>query len=64
MKDQLHYDRATDAWTLILGQNFHYGYFTRGEETLAEGTSLDRSQGKLPSWTSRMKRITPLMNAS
>jgi 27-O-demethylrifamycin SV methyltransferase len=38
MSNQTHYDSVTDAWTLILGENLHYGYFARGEETLAEAT--------------------------
>lgn len=38
MNNQTHYDNVTDAWTLILGENLHYGYFARGEETLAEAT--------------------------
>jgi cyclopropane fatty-acyl-phospholipid synthase-like methyltransferase len=38
MNNQTHYDSVTDAWTLILGENLHYGYFARGEETLAEAT--------------------------
>jgi cyclopropane fatty-acyl-phospholipid synthase-like methyltransferase len=38
MHNQIHYDNVTDAWTLILGENLHYGYFACGEETLAEAT--------------------------
>jgi 27-O-demethylrifamycin SV methyltransferase len=38
MNNQAHYDSVTDAWTFILGDNLHYGYFTRGDETLPEAT--------------------------
>jgi 27-O-demethylrifamycin SV methyltransferase len=38
MSNQTHYDNVTDAWTLILGDNLHYGYFARGDETLPEAT--------------------------
>jgi 27-O-demethylrifamycin SV methyltransferase len=38
MNNQTHYDSVTDAWTLILGENLHYGYFARGDETLPEAT--------------------------
>jgi cyclopropane fatty-acyl-phospholipid synthase-like methyltransferase len=38
MNNQAHYDSVTDAWTYILGDNLHYGYFARGDESLAEAT--------------------------
>jgi 27-O-demethylrifamycin SV methyltransferase len=38
MNNQAHYDTVTDAWTFILGDNLHYGYFARGDETLAQAT--------------------------
>lgn len=38
MNNQTHYDNVTDAWTLILGDNLHYGYFAQGDETLPEAT--------------------------
>lgn len=33
-----HYDRITDAWTLLLGDELHYGVFPAGTETLAAAT--------------------------
>jgi 27-O-demethylrifamycin SV methyltransferase len=36
--NQAHYDSVTDAWTLILGDNLHYGYFARGDEALPRAT--------------------------
>lgn len=33
-----HYDRVTDAWTLLLGDDLHYGLFPTGEEDLATAT--------------------------
>jgi cyclopropane fatty-acyl-phospholipid synthase-like methyltransferase len=33
-----HYDRVTDAWTLILGDELHYGVFERADEDLAVAT--------------------------
>ncbi|MGW6626197.1 SAM-dependent methyltransferase [Nocardia sp. NPDC055002] len=33
-----HYDRVTDAWTLLLGQDLHYGVFATAEESLPEAT--------------------------
>jgi 27-O-demethylrifamycin SV methyltransferase len=33
-----HYDRITDAWTLLLGDDLHYGLFTTATQTLAEAT--------------------------
>lgn len=33
-----HYDRVTDAWTLLLGDELHYGVFIDGSEPLAEAT--------------------------
>jgi 27-O-demethylrifamycin SV methyltransferase len=38
MSTQAHYDAVTDAWTLILGDNLHYGYFADGTETLPQAT--------------------------
>ena len=38
MDNQAHYDRITDAWTLILGENLHYGYFTGEDQTLRQAT--------------------------
>lgn len=34
----LHYDRVTEAWQLLLGDELHYGVFERGDEQLAEAT--------------------------
>ena len=34
-----HYDRMTAAWTLLLGEDLHYGVFQTGEEDLASATS-------------------------
>ena len=34
-----HYDRITDAWTLLLGDDLHYGVFESGSEPLAEATA-------------------------
>ena len=33
-----HYDRVTQAWTLLLGEELHYGVFDAGDETLARAT--------------------------
>jgi 27-O-demethylrifamycin SV methyltransferase len=33
-----HYDRVTDAWTLLLGDDLHYGVFPTGDEDLAIAT--------------------------
>jgi cyclopropane fatty-acyl-phospholipid synthase-like methyltransferase len=33
-----HYDRVTEAWGLLLGDELHYGLFTTGDETLPEAT--------------------------
>lgn len=33
-----HYDRVTAAWTLLLGEELHYGIFARGDEDLAAAT--------------------------
>jgi 27-O-demethylrifamycin SV methyltransferase len=33
-----HYDRVTDAWGLLLGNELHYGVFEQGDEPLAEAT--------------------------
>lgn len=50
MSVETHYDTVTDAWTLVLGDNLHYGYFTRGGETLAEATDalVDTMAGLAP----------------
>lgn len=34
-----HYDRVTEAWGLLLGDELHYGVFTRGDEPLATATA-------------------------
>ncbi|GAA4672720.1 SAM-dependent methyltransferase [Nocardioides nanhaiensis] len=34
-----HYDRVTEAWGLLLGEELHYGLFTTGEEPLARATA-------------------------
>jgi 27-O-demethylrifamycin SV methyltransferase len=34
-----HYDRVHDAWRLIMGEEFHYGYFTEPEMPLEEATA-------------------------
>ncbi len=34
-----HYDRVTDAWTLLLGDDLHYGVFHSGTEKLHEATA-------------------------
>lgn len=34
-----HYDRVTDAWGLLLGEELHYGVFDRGDESLPEATA-------------------------
>jgi len=33
-----HYDRVTDAWTLLLGNELHYGVFESGSESLSDAT--------------------------
>lgn len=33
-----HYDRVTNAWGLLLGDELHYGVFTRGDEELSIAT--------------------------
>ena len=33
-----HYDRVTDGWRLLLGEELHYGVFSRGDESLAAAT--------------------------
>ena len=33
-----HYNRVTDAWTLLLGNELHYGVFDRGNEPLPDAT--------------------------
>jgi cyclopropane fatty-acyl-phospholipid synthase-like methyltransferase len=34
-----HYDRVTDAWRLLLGDELHYGVFDRGDEPLPDATA-------------------------
>jgi 27-O-demethylrifamycin SV methyltransferase len=34
-----HYDHVHDAWQLIMGSEFHYGYFTAPETSLEEATA-------------------------
>ncbi len=34
-----HYDRVTEAWTLLLGEDLHYGLFRLGNEGLPEATA-------------------------
>jgi 27-O-demethylrifamycin SV methyltransferase len=34
-----HYDRVTRAWTLLLGEDLHYGYFSSPDESLAQATA-------------------------
>ncbi len=34
-----HYDRVTEAWGLLLGDELHYGVFDQGDETLTEATN-------------------------
>jgi 27-O-demethylrifamycin SV methyltransferase len=34
-----HYDRVTDAWGLLLGEQLHYGVFRTGDEDLPAATS-------------------------
>jgi 27-O-demethylrifamycin SV methyltransferase len=34
-----HYDRVTDAWRLLLGDELHYGVFERGDEALPAATA-------------------------
>jgi 27-O-demethylrifamycin SV methyltransferase len=34
-----HYDRVHDAWQLIMGEEFHYGYFDAPETPLEEATA-------------------------
>ena len=36
---QRHYDRVTEAWRLLLGDEFHYGVFTRGSTDLAAASA-------------------------
>lgn len=33
-----HYDKVTDAWTLLLGEELHYGVFDQGTEELSSAT--------------------------
>jgi 27-O-demethylrifamycin SV methyltransferase len=35
-----HYDRVTDAWGLLLGDELHYGVFVTGDESLPDATQL------------------------
>jgi cyclopropane fatty-acyl-phospholipid synthase-like methyltransferase len=34
-----HYDRVTDAWGLLLGEELHYGIFAHGDEPLQDATA-------------------------
>lgn len=34
-----HYDRVTNAWRLLLGDELHYGVFERGDEALPDATA-------------------------
>jgi 27-O-demethylrifamycin SV methyltransferase len=34
----LHYDRVTAAWNYLIGEDLHFGYFTKPAETLPEAT--------------------------
>lgn len=34
-----HYDRVTDAWGLLLGEELHYGVFANGDESLPDATA-------------------------
>ncbi len=34
-----HYDRVTEAWRLLLGEELHYGVFDRGDEALSAATA-------------------------
>lgn len=34
-----HYDRVTEAWRLLLGEELHYGVFDTGDESLADATA-------------------------
>ncbi len=34
-----HYDRVTEAWTMLLGDDLHYGVFTTGDEDLPTATA-------------------------
>lgn len=44
----VHYDKVTDAWGYLLGDNLHYGYFDRGGESLTEATErLTRRMAEL-----------------
>jgi len=44
----LHYDKVTDAWGYLLGDNLHYGYFEGGDESLEEATErLTRRMAEL-----------------
>lgn len=33
-----HYDKVTEAWAYLLGDNLHYGYFDTGDEPLEQAT--------------------------
>jgi 27-O-demethylrifamycin SV methyltransferase len=41
LEEQLavHYDRVTDAWGLLLGEDLHYGVFATGDEDLPTATA-------------------------
>jgi hypothetical protein len=34
-----HYDHVHSAWRLIMGEEFHYGYFTTPQTSLPQATS-------------------------
>ncbi|MCW2749091.1 MAG: hypothetical protein JWR83_201, partial [Aeromicrobium sp.] len=36
---EVHYDRVTEAWGLLLGEELHWGVFNHGDETLSQATS-------------------------
>jgi 27-O-demethylrifamycin SV methyltransferase len=48
-----HYDRVTEAWGLLLGDELHWGVFTSGDETLEEAT------GELTSLMIRAAQLSP-----
>ncbi|MDX6423606.1 MAG: hypothetical protein QOI67_1077 [Gaiellaceae bacterium] len=50
-----HYDRVTDAWTLLLGEELHYGVFVNGDEPLAAAT------GELTKRMAAASRLEPGM---
>ena len=48
-----HYDRVTPAWTLLLGDELHYGVFAQGE------VSLERATGELTRLMEDASRLEP-----